>query len=405
MTTEKMDVSGVAIRAGLSLNRIFYSKEELQKFTKTLQNRPVLKDHDYRTDMTVGKIVKTKFVDSAVEFKGWVADDGNNLLEKIRDQRISEVSIGAVCGRICKENEDDDFYIVKDLKALELSLTPTPATVGTSMHQAIEQMENVEEPSDIENIKPVIENITLINEKFDIKESRKKVEIEEKVFCPYCEKPFMSLEQLRKHLKKHTEEIVGDEKKLTENLENKEAEANKMAEEDKLKEREDALKVKEAEATEKIKALEEKTKVLKEAEDKFAEVKRQESATAYKELCKEKKIEARETEKLSEEILKVLIEEVGKIQVKEDEPEKPAEPEEPAPAPEKPAEPAPEKPADEPKPENKTKGKIVTNVPTEGTVPESLKGIAVVKSDFGRGYSMYRENYDDPKLYKLNRNA
>ncbi len=325
MTSEKMNVSGVAVRAGLSLNRIFYSENELEKFSKTVAKRPILKDHDYRTDSTIGKVVKSKFNDNAVEYAGWVVEDGTNLLEKIKDGRISEVSIGAVAGRLCKENEDDDFFIVKDLRCMEISLTPTPATVGTSLTQTLKQLESIEKPSDMKKVKPVLENVAMINASFDIKEEREAEEVVEeeteeksKVYCPYCERGLASLEQLRKHLKKHKEEVGEEETKKEENIQEKlkhneeviemvnetikpkvdEKKAEKLlAKEKELSEREEALKVKEQEMTDKR---------ISELTDK------------YKGLCEERKLEARDTTKVSEDVLKILIEEVEKVPVKED---------------------------------------------------------------------------------------
>ncbi|KKK56922.1 hypothetical protein LCGC14_3059680, partial [marine sediment metagenome] len=70
---------------------------------------------------------------SLVTYEGWIKEDGSDILERIKDGRIHEVSIGAISGRLVKESEESDILIPKDMKALELSTTPIPGVRGTSM--------------------------------------------------------------------------------------------------------------------------------------------------------------------------------------------------------------------------------------------------------------------------------
>ena len=134
--TTAYNVGGTAVRAGISRNGIKYLPEELKKFSKTLAGRPILKDHISRTDNAMGLVTKSSFLDgeASVPYRGWIKDDATR--EKIEDKRIKEVSIGAIAGQLVREKEGSDIMIAKDLVALELSTTPTPGVVGTSISQS-----------------------------------------------------------------------------------------------------------------------------------------------------------------------------------------------------------------------------------------------------------------------------
>jgi len=142
MSSQKINIEGTAIVEGLSRNGIVYEAAELDKFAPTLQGRPILKDHEGLTDNTIGKVTETKSINggSSVSFKGWIKEDGSGIIEKIKDGRISEVSIGAMVGKLVKENADDTDFIARDMHAMELSTTPVPGVNGTKVKQA----ENVE---------------------------------------------------------------------------------------------------------------------------------------------------------------------------------------------------------------------------------------------------------------------
>jgi hypothetical protein len=132
----KIKVNGVAIRPGVSKNGIKYSAEELIKFSSTLSNKPILKDHVSAVDNTVG-VVESGYSnpDGIVNYEGWVKEDGTQLVEKIKDGRAKEVSIGAFVGKLVKESDDSDVMVATDLQAMELSITPTPGVTGTSLQQ------------------------------------------------------------------------------------------------------------------------------------------------------------------------------------------------------------------------------------------------------------------------------
>lgn len=148
-------ISGIAIKAGISRNRIKYTNEELMKFAGTLANKPILKDHNATVDNAVGLITESYTLNDGetVDYRGWVKEDGTNLLEKINDKRIKEVSIGAIAGRLVKESDDSDIMIAQDLHGLELSLTPVPGIIGTSLHQTLENIKQGKKAFVVESVK------------------------------------------------------------------------------------------------------------------------------------------------------------------------------------------------------------------------------------------------------------
>ena len=133
--SNKIKISGIAVKEGTSRNKRKYISSELEKFAPTLNGRPILKDHEGITDNVIGKITESKFNPETTEvsYFGWIKEDGTGIVEKIRDRRISEVSIGALAGKVVKETKDSDVLIPIDMEALELSTTPVPGNKGTSI--------------------------------------------------------------------------------------------------------------------------------------------------------------------------------------------------------------------------------------------------------------------------------
>ena len=158
MTNQKMDISGVAVRPGISKNGILYSVEELNNFAPTLIGRPILKDHSGNTDDTLGKITSTTNIgDGVVNYSGWIKEDGTGILEKVNDGRISEVSIGAFVKQLVKENDDDEHFVAVGIEAMELSTTPVPAVKGTSLNQTLESLDNFKKDKTVK-VTPVFED-------------------------------------------------------------------------------------------------------------------------------------------------------------------------------------------------------------------------------------------------------
>jgi len=140
MVQEQMNVKGIAVREGTSRNGITYTKEELLPFSKTIKNKPILKDHESRTDNTIGKLTSGGSDDGGktVFYEGWVKEDGTGILEKIDDGRASEVSIGAHVEKIVEE--ENGGLLAVGLTCMEISTTPTPGVIGTSLTQALENI-------------------------------------------------------------------------------------------------------------------------------------------------------------------------------------------------------------------------------------------------------------------------
>jgi len=179
MEKEKLEVYGIAIRPGLSRNGIRYSKKELEKFAPTLKNKPILKDHNTIVDNTVGLITKSGFNDGIVTYEGWVKDDNNGLIERIKDGRAKEVSIGAMVGKLLYDEKKEEM-IAEQLEAMELSITPTPGVKGTSLNQVLGDMKKRKAGEKIK-IMPIVESFSMNNDEEDVSEheSVKKEQINE----------------------------------------------------------------------------------------------------------------------------------------------------------------------------------------------------------------------------------
>ena len=183
----KLYISGIAVKEGISKNNRKYVAKELDKFAKTLKKRPIMKDHSGTTDSVIGKVTEASSIDNGkiVIYKGWVK--GEDIIEKIKDGRISEVSIGAFSRRIVRDKEDENVMIPIDMEAMELSVTPIPGVNGTSVMP--------QENSSNYNINPAkINDNTQINTNTHKDEST--VELEH-----FKEKESQELNNKKEHLK------------------------------------------------------------------------------------------------------------------------------------------------------------------------------------------------------------
>lgn len=270
---DKMKVSGIAIKEGVSRNGIMYTAKELAKFTPTLSGRPIIKDHAALTDNVIGKITESKSVDGReVSYSGWIKEDGTGIIDKIKDGRISEVSIGAMCGKLVKESEDSEYVIAKDMTAMELSTTPTPGVIGTSISQSIKNYEK-------ESIEKEVSNYLVAHE---------------------AVKTFTQESHSRDAQASH--EIINNEKevKMESTQENKKTEDTKIVE---------------SQAT-MIAELQSKLSEATKAVDTMKESKRQEAISAYNKACESKKIAAKETSNMSIETIQVLLDTINSFEVK-----------------------------------------------------------------------------------------
>jgi len=192
--SKTIKVSGVAIRAGVSRNGVKYLPEELAKFARTLENRPILKDHDARTDNAIGLVTKSFTTDmgESVNYAGWIKEDGSGIIERINDKRIKEVSIGAIAGRLVQESEDSDVVIAQGLVGLELSTTPVPGVQGTSLNNTLGKLSEGKKVALIENVNSFTK-IQEVSEEMDEKK------------CPECG-AMVAVEDMKVHMLKHKEE-------------------------------------------------------------------------------------------------------------------------------------------------------------------------------------------------------
>lgn len=137
MESEQIKINGIAIRPGKSRNGITYSREELNNFSKTMENRPILVDHksdDYTKN--IGLITNSSSINGIVKYEGWIKDSNMGVIERIKDKRLKEVSIGAHVERIV-EDEKGEIY-AEGLTCMELSIVSCPGVKGTSLQQALE---------------------------------------------------------------------------------------------------------------------------------------------------------------------------------------------------------------------------------------------------------------------------
>jgi len=277
-------VNGVAVREGISRNRIKYTAEALSKFSSTLANKPILKDHDARVDNTIGLVTQSHTVDGgkSVRYEGWVKEDGTNVIERIKDGRIKEVSIGAIAGRLVQESEDSDVMIAEDLHGLELSLTPVPGVMGTSIAQALESMRNGKK------VLPICESVALFQEVDEMDD-------EKDYKCPECGK-VMSADKKETHMASHKEEEETLKQKY-----NHSNEVKQMAEEQVLKEK---LATQEAEAVK-----------LREQVAAFQKDKKERAIADYKKLAVDKGVQERDVSALSVEVIELLADELRKVSV------------------------------------------------------------------------------------------
>lgn len=264
--TKTVEVEGVAIVRGISRNKIDYRAEELSKFAPSLVGRPIIKDHQGLTDNVIGKVTEGYTTDNGetVRYKGWIKEDGTGITDKILDKRISEVSIGATVGRLVKKTKDSDTVIARDMTALELSTTPVPGVIGTSIGKSITD----ESISDEELDKAIESYTTELNKKIEsgLQESHSKINKIENIN--------------QKEVKMESNEI-----KTTENV-------HKVDESVELKAR-----------------LAEAQKVIVE----MKETQRQDAIASYKAKAAAKNIAVKETANMSMETVKALTEMVDSI--------------------------------------------------------------------------------------------
>lgn len=416
---DKINVKGVAIKAGVSRNGIMYSAEELEKFAKTLIGVSIQKDHSDSVDSSIGKVTEARFdkMSESVLYSGWIKDDGTGITEKVKDRRVQHVSIGALVGKLVKEEESSSVMIAQNIIGVELSTVIIPGVIGTSIQQSLTKHKEAKSEKEKLAIPAISENvmdITIEGKKVD--EMMKEVETSpdgkdghthkamydeetgygktsvsgtpshEHLVYQFQVVPAKYDDYVSSHpgqlpgkegmgkpeeMKHDDMGMMGEEKvksSLTENISQDEVRECKdtktevietMAEENQNSEILESLKAKESE-------LQKMTEEL----NKMKQEKRQKLVEQYKVLVSEKKVQEKDVTSVSEETLKLLVEQLQEVKVVE-----------------------------EKQMEVKTKGQVGESV-KEDVQDDSLR---IEKSDYGQGYALFAENYNESKHKRLQR--
>jgi hypothetical protein len=296
--TKLIEIEGIAIVEGISRNKIKYISEELKKFAPTMVGRPILKDHENKTDNVIGKVTNSEALDNGkrVRYKGWVKEDGTGIIDKIHDKRISEVSIGAMAGRMVKESEDVDYTIAKDLNCLELSTTPCPGVLGTSLFPSENTIEYTEE-----TIKKIIEE-----NKEEIKEQLVRCSTCNKMvnakkegdifICPNCKKKI---------------EIPGEETQ-EESCSSSKEDINNNVKGGKMESTQTEVNTKVDESAALKTKLDELTKLNEALNEKI----RQDAIKSYSEKAKVKGVKEMDVSKMSIDVITALSAQLDAVEVK-----------------------------------------------------------------------------------------
>lgn len=267
-------IRGIAINETTTHNGHKYIAEELQKAANQLTGKKLLVDHDNRVESIKGVISKSWWnqMEKRIEFEGSVKDKVTR--EMIIDGRLSDVSIGAYAQDLVKE--EDGTFIAKGLDIVELSFVAIPADSKANFAMAMDNS-------------------------FQLKEAMNSEMENEMKKCPECGK-MINKDKMKQHMKdKHS----SNEEKL------------ELLSERRLNEMDTEIAKVQEDFSQKEKALLEKI-VMLEAE------KKQHKVNEYQIICTEKKIKAKDTSKISDETLDILIEQLKEIIIPVIEQTKPA---------------------------------------------------------------------------------
>jgi len=129
--TRRLNIRGVAINAGLTRNRHFFSAGVLQGAASTMQGCTIFKNHSATVEDAIGRVTKSEFYDNAIHFEGFISNDADTI-SKINDGIIKNVSIG--CLSEAEYNKKEDFYTIQSpMEIIELSLVGLPGDAGATV--------------------------------------------------------------------------------------------------------------------------------------------------------------------------------------------------------------------------------------------------------------------------------
>lgn len=136
----KFLISGVAINATTTRNGVKFIEEELNKSASSLQNKPILKNHDNMVESIVGRTTTNVFYDAIaknVKFEGEIIDE--LMQQMISDGRICSVSVGAMVQSLEPEDPNNmkSPVIARGIDFVEISLVAVPADPDAGFAAAI----------------------------------------------------------------------------------------------------------------------------------------------------------------------------------------------------------------------------------------------------------------------------
>lgn len=271
-------IHGKAITATTTRNGVRFLSEELQLAASSLQNKPLLKDHENTVDAIIGVVEGTQFVainndiPAHISFVARVEDVG--MQEKIKKGLIKSVSIGARLDKnkseVIEHEEFGQIVVARGIEFLELSLVAVPGDPAATISQAISEAFNLQQNTEIIMAEDETKEVTPAPAEDKKKEPAKEPE-------PASEES--------KEESDDTSEDADDAEEKTENF---------MAEEKKMK------------------ALLEENRVLKEE-------KRSQLVASYTSLVKQKGIAAVACESLDDTAITALTEQIKELPAKVEE--------------------------------------------------------------------------------------
>lgn len=121
-------IQGIAINSTITDNQHKFLAEELMSAAETLKNRPLLKDHDNKTESIVGRVINAEFdsTTESIRFKARInqTEQGKKIRELIKSGDLNTVSIGA---NVSDLDEEDGLMIPRGIRFKELSVVAVPA--------------------------------------------------------------------------------------------------------------------------------------------------------------------------------------------------------------------------------------------------------------------------------------
>lgn len=142
-------ILGKAITTGTTRNNVTYEEAELQQAAKTLEGKPLLKNHTNDVDAIVGVVTSSNYDDKqkAVFFTADIIDEA--IAQKAKKGLLKSVSVGA---HVKSMEKHGDVQIPRGIEFVELSLIPVPSdphaefSIAHSLQEALQHTFTSEVP-------------------------------------------------------------------------------------------------------------------------------------------------------------------------------------------------------------------------------------------------------------------